>query len=340
MRSRRTTTATTWSILKSSDQALRLPTYHLAHVVDDHLMRISLVIRAEEWLSSVPLHHQLFDALGFPRIRYAHLAPLMKQDGGSRRKLSKRRDPEASVGYYIEQGVPPEAVQYYLRGLANGRLAEMPLPEALAAPIRLSECGTAGPLLDMVKLDDISADFVATLSGAQILDRVLPWADDYDPDLAAIVRAERDLALRALSIEREGVDNPRKDLRKWADFRPVYGYFFPEIFEPVTDPADPRFGGLDADLVRAMAAGFAVGYQPPAPDTAWFDQIRELAARLGFAPSQKEYKKNPDAYPGSIADASRVIRVLVTGTPRSPDLAQIAGALGPDEVLRRVTALA
>ena len=327
-------------ILKSSDQPLRLPTYHLAHVVDDHLMRITVVIRAEEWLSSVPLHHQLFDALGFPRIRYAHLAPLMKQDGGSRRKLSKRKDPEASVGYYIEQGIPLEAVQYYLRGLANGRLAEMPLPEALEAPIRLSECGTAGPLLDMVKLDDISANFVATLSGPQILDRVLPWADGYDPGLAATLRAEGDLALRALAIEREGVDNPRKDLRKWADFRPVYGYFFPEIFELVTDPADPRFGGLDADLVRAMAAGFAVGYQPPAPGTVWFDQIRDLAARLGFAASQKEYKKNPDAFPGSIADASRVIRVLLTGTPRSPDLAQIAGALGPGEVLRRVTALA
>jgi glutamyl-tRNA synthetase len=326
-------------ILKSSDQPLRLPTYHFAHAVDDHLMRISLVIRAEEWLSSVPLHHQLFDALGFPRIRYAHLAPLMKQDGGSRRKLSKRKDPEASVAYYIEQGIPHEAVQYYLRGLANGRLAEMPLPEALKAPIRLSECGTAGPLLDMVKLDDISADFVATLPGAQILDRVLPWADAFDPDLAAVLRTERDLALRALKIEREDTEKPRKDLRKWADFRPVYGYFFPEIFQLVTDPADPRFRGLDPDLVRAMASGFAAGYQPPAPDTQWFDQIRELAARLGFAPSQKEYKKNPDAYPGSIADASLVIRVLLTGVHRSPDLMQVADALGPAEVLRRVNAL-
>ena len=231
-------------------------------------------------------------------------------------------------------------MQYYLRGLANGRLAEMPLPEALATPLRLSEFGVAGPLLDVVKLDDISADFVATLSGAQILDRVLAWADSYDTDLASVLRAERDLALRALVIEREGTANPRKDLRKWSDFRPVFGYFFPEIFELVTDPADARFGGLDPALVRAMASGFAAGYRPPAPGSVWFDQIRELAARLGFAASQKEYKKNPDAYPGSIADASRVIRVLLTGTPRSPDLAQVAAALGPDEVLRRVRALA
>jgi glutamyl-tRNA synthetase len=326
-------------ILKSSDTEPRLPTYHLAHVVDDHLMRVTLVIRGEEWLSSVPLHHQLFDALGFPRIRYAHVAPLMKQEGNSRRKLSKRKDPEMNVAYYIEQGFAPEPVLYYLRGLANGRLAEMPLPDALAAPIRLSECGTAGPLLDMVKLDDVCADFVATLSGAEILERVTPWADSYDPGLAEALRAELDLALRVLAIEREGVSNPRKDLRKWADFRQVYGYFFPEIFQLVADPADPRFGGLEPELVRALASGFAASYRPPSADFAWFDQVRELATRLGFAPSEKVYKQNPDDYPGSIRHASQVIRVLLTGTPRSPDLAQVADAMGPDEVLRRVTAV-
>jgi len=331
-------------ILKSSDTEPRLPTYHFAHAVDDHLMRVTLVLRADEWLSSVPLHLQLFDALGFPPIRYAHVAPLMKQDGGSRRKLSKRKDPEASVNYYIDAGIPVEATQYYLRGLANGRLAELPLAEALAEPLRLDEFGVAGPLLDMVKLDDVSADFVATLSGAEILDRVLPWADVYDKDLARALRADWELALRALTIEREGVENPRKDLRKWSDFRPVYGYFFNMIFELVTDPEDARFEGLDPDLVRAMATGFAAGYTEPAPglgpDPAWFEQVRSLAGELGFALRPKDYKNNPDAYPGSIREASAVIRVLITGTRQSPDLAQIARALGKDEVLRRVTALA
>jgi glutamyl-tRNA synthetase len=326
-------------ILKSSDTEPRLPTYHFAHAVDDHLMRVTLVIRGEEWISSVPLHLQLFDALGFPRVQYAHIALLMKQEGGSRRKLSKRRDPEATVSFYIEQGYPAPAVQYYLRGLANGRLAEMPLPEALAAPIRLSECGTAGPLVDMVKLDDICADYVATLSGEQILAEVTVWARRYEPDLAAVLETERERALRALSIERDGVANPRKDLRKWADFRAVYGYFFPPLFDLVTDPADERFGGLDPDLVRAVARAFADGYQPPAADTDWFDQIRRLAADLGFAPSQKVYKQDPAAYPGSITDASQVIRVLLTGTRRSPELSQVAAVLGPDEVLRRVRAL-
>src|SRR6202167_2934913 len=207
-------------ILKSSDTEPRLPTYHFAHAVDDHLMRVTLVIRGEEWISSVPLHLQLFDALGFARVQYAHFALLMKQDGGSRRKLSKRKDPESSVSFYIEQGYPAPAVQYYLRGLANGRLAEMPLAEALAAPIRLADCGTAGPLVDLAKLDDISANFIASLPGADILARLGTWASRHDPELAAVLAAEPDLALAALAVERDGVANPRKDLRKWADFRP------------------------------------------------------------------------------------------------------------------------
>jgi glutamyl-tRNA synthetase len=326
-------------ILKSSDQHPRLPTYHFAHAVDDHLMRVSLVIRGEEWISSVPLHHQLFDALGFARIPYAHIAPLMKQDGGSRRKLSKRKDPESSVSYYIEQGYPAEAVQYYLRGLANGRLAEMPLAQALATPIRLADCGTAGPLVDLAKLDDISANFIASLPGADILARLGAWASRHDPELAAVLAAEPDLALAALAIERDGVANPRKDLRKWADFRPAYGYFFPALYSVVADPADERFGGLDPDLVGALAAGFADGYQAPGPDTEWFTQIRDLSAALGFAPSQKVYKADPGAYRGSIADASQVIRVLLTGTRRSPDLASVAGVLGSGEVLRRARAV-
>lgn len=332
-------------ILKSSEavsqkHGLRLPTYHLAHAVDDHLMRVTLVLRGEEWLSSVQLHHQLFDALGFERIRYAHIAQLMKQDGGSRRKLSKRKDPEASVAYYVEQGFPPEAVQYYLRGLANGRLAEMPLADALAAPIRLEDFGLAGPLVDLVKLDDISADYVATLSGEEIIERVARWAETYDPALVKTLHTERIVALRALTVERgPDVANPRKDLRRWSDFRPVYGFFFTEIFEPVTDPSDERLFGLEPETVRALAAGFADGYVAPGPGVEWFDQVRSLAASLGFATRQKDYKKDPDAYPGSIAHASGVIRVLITGSQRSPDLEQVCAALGSEEVLRRVRAV-
>jgi glutamyl-tRNA synthetase len=328
-------------ILKSSDQHPRLPTYHFAHAVDDHLMRVSLVIRGDEWISSVPLHRQLFDALGFEQIRYAHVAPLMKQISGGKRKLSKRSDPEASVDFYIEAGYPAEAVLYYLRGLANGRLAEMPLQQALTTPIRLDQCGAAGPLVDLVKLEDISADYIATLPGDQVLDAVRTWAAQYDPDLAHILNAEVDLALRALAVERDGVPNPRKDLRKWSDFRSTYGFFFPQLFILLSGPTDDRLLSLKVDTT--ITAGFAYdlleSYQHLDDPQEWFNQIRELAAKHGFAASAKEYKKNPDAYPGSVREAAQLIRVALTGSTRSPDLHAVAQALGAQEVLRRLRAL-
>jgi glutamyl-tRNA synthetase len=328
-------------VLKSSDQSLRLPTYHFAHAVDDHLMRVTLVIRGEEWISSVPLHLQLFDALGFEPVTYAHIAPLMKQIPGGKRKLSKRTDPEASVDFYIEAGYPAEAVLYYLRGLANGRLAELPLGEALTTPLRLDQCGVAGPLVDLVKLEDISADHIATLPGSQVLDAVRTWAGHFDPDLATVLGAEHDLALRALAVERDGVDNPRKDLRKWSDFRPSYGFFFPQLFTLMSGPTDERLLtlGVDPAITASFARDFADGYQHLDDPQDWFNQIRELAAKHGFAPNAKEYKKNPDAYPGSIREASQLIRVTLTGSTRSPDLHAITQALGVPEVLRRVRAL-
>jgi glutamyl-tRNA synthetase len=326
-------------ILKSSDRPVRLPTYHFAHVVDDHLMRVTVVIRGDEWLSSVPVHLQLFDAAGFDRIPYAHIAPLMTQDGASRRKLSKRKDPQADAAFYISAGYPRDAVLYYLRGLANGRLAEMPIDQALRAPLRLAECGVAGPLVDLVKLEDISADLIAAMKGEDILVRVLGWATAYDPELARAVAAQRDLALRALAIEREGVDNPRKDLRKWSDFRAVYGYFFSAIFELVSDPADPRFGGLDPAVVRQLAADLLREYRSLDDADAWFGQIRVAAAANGFAASAKEYKSDPSAFPGSIREASQVVRVLLTGSTRSPALQQVAAALGETEVRRRLGAV-
>ena len=327
-------------ILKSSDQEPRLPTYHFAHAVDDHLMRVNLVIRGEEWISSVPLHLQLFEALGFEPPEYAHIALLMKVDGGSKRKLSKRKDPEATVDFYIEAGYPAAAVQYYLRGLANGRLADLPLAEALVTPIRLDGFGLAGPLADTVKLEDISADHIATMTGAEVISAVSEWAQTYDPEVRDVLAAEPDLALRALAVEREGVDNPRKDLRKWSDFRPAYGFFFPRLFALVTDPGDERLGGLDASLVRTLAAEFADSYQPLGDPQEWFGQIRDLAARHGFAKNAKEHKRNPDAYPGSIREVAQVIRVALTGSTRSPDLFEVARALGAEEVVRRVRTLA
>jgi glutamyl-tRNA synthetase len=325
-------------ILKSSQHAERLPTYHFAHAVDDHLMRVNLVIRGEEWLPSVPLHLQLFAALGFEPPQYAHTALLMKQIPGGKRKLSKRKDPEASVDFYTEAGYPARAVLYYLRGLANGSLAEMPLDEALDTPIKLSELGGAGPLIDQVKLDDISADYIATLTPQEILAAMRTWAAEYDPELGAVLDARQELALAALAVERVGVPNPRKDLRKWSDFRSAYGFFFAELFTPVR-LGDERLGALPDDLVRAFGADFADGYQDLPDRDEWFAQVRDLAAKHGFAPSAKLYKQSPQEYVGRIQDASQVIRVALTGSTMSPDLASVARVLGRDEVLRRISYL-
>ena len=326
-------------ILKSSDRPLRLPTYHFAHAVDDHLMRVNLAIRGDEWLSSVPLHHQLFDALGFPHVTYAHYALILKQIPGGKRKLSKRKDPEASVSFYIESGYPAKAVLYYLRGLANSRLAELPLTEALTEPIRLAECSSAGALLDLVKLEDISADYIATLSSAQIFDEVHTWAEEFDQELATVLAANREFALRALDVERVNVQNPRKDLRKWSDFRTAYGFFFAGLFQPVPNLGDERFGGIDLTVAKNFLIDLVASYQPLSDPQEWFNQIRELAAKHGFAANAKEYKKNPEAYPGSIREASQMIRVTLTGSTRSPDLFEVATTLGVDEVQRRIATL-
>ena len=326
-------------ILKSSDSPLRLPTYHFAHLVDDHLMRVTHVIRGDEWLPSVPVHLQLFDAAGFEPIPYAHIAPLLKMDGSAKRKLSKRKDPEASVEFYVAAGFPAAAVLYYLRGLINGRLAELPLEQALAEPLRLAECGVSGALVDLVKLTDIAADHVATLPSPVVLEEVLAWAGARDPELAEAVRAEPELAVRALDIERVGVDNPRKDLTKWSDFRPIYGFFFTALFEPVTDPADPRFAGLAPEVVRRLCADLLGGYQDVADADGWFDQVRSAARANGFAASVKDYKREPETYVGSIREASQVVRVLLTGSTRSPALHLVAHALGEAEVRRRIGAV-
>ena len=332
-------------ILKASDQSPRLPTYHFAHAVDDHLMRVNLVIRGEEWISSVPLHQQLFAALGHPPITYAHIAPLMKTiPGGGKRKLSKRKDPEAGVDYYIGAGYPAPAVLYYLRGLANGRLADLPLAEALTTPLDLTQCGVAGPLVDLVKLEDISANHIATLTGEQIRTAIAEWAADHDPEIAEVLSAHPDLALRALAVERgPDVRNPRKDLRKWSDFRTAYGFFFPELFTPLTGPTDERLAvssPVSPEVIAAFGHDLADQYQHLADPGEWFDQVRTLTAKHGFAPSPKDYKSNPDTYPGSIREASQLVRLALTGSTRSPDMHAVASALGPEETRTRIQALA
>ena len=325
-------------LLKSSDQSPRLPTYHFAHVLDDTLMRVNVVLRGEEWISSVPVHLQLFNALGFEPIPYAHVAPLMKFDGGSRRKLSKRKDTEADVAFYIDSGYPNRAVLHYLRGLANSRFAEMTFEESASSALSLSDCGVAGPIFDVVKLESISREFIAQLPIEEAIGGLLIWSHENDPELAKILTNNLDLAERIFANER----NPavqRKDLAKWNEFRTAYGFYFRELFLSVSDAADPRFAPVGADMVVKVAKGFADSYRHEDTKEAWFEQIRSLASSLGFAPTTGQYKKSPESFAGSIGHVSNAIRIVLTGMTTSPDLFLVAQNLGEEEVLRRVRAL-
>ncbi|HEX8889678.1 MAG TPA: glutamate--tRNA ligase family protein [Pyrinomonadaceae bacterium] len=326
-------------LLKSSDQSPRLPTYHFAHAVDDHLMRVNLVLRAEEWISSVPLHLQLFKALGFEPIPYAHIAPLMKFDGASRRKLSKRKDSEANVEFYMSSGYPAGSVLHYLRGLANSRFAEMSFEESASSALKLSECGVAGPIFDLVKLESISREFISLMSTDEALSELTDWAKRYDPELAEIISADLSLTRRVLAMEREPGAVHRKDVAKWSDFRAAYGLYFSGLFTLVTDPGDPRFHPVDADMVRSLAKAFADSYQHSSDKDAWFEQIRTLAGSHGFAPTASQFKKAPQDFNGSISHVSNVIRVAMTGLTKSPELFLVAQNIGREEVLRRVRAL-
>jgi len=325
-------------LLKSSDQLPRLPTYHFAHVVDDTLMRVTVVLRGEEWISSVPVHLQLFNALGFQPIPYAHIAPLMKFDGASRRKLSKRKDNEADVAFYIKSGYPAGAVLHYLRGLANSRFAEMTFEESASAALSLSDCGVAGPIFDLVKLESISREFIVQLSIDEALESLLTWAQEYDPELSTVLTGNLPQVHRIFVNER----NPavqRKDLAKWNEFRAAYGLYFQELFPPVNDASDPRFAPVGSDMVVKLAKGFADSYRHEDNKEAWFEQIRKLASDHGFAPTAGQYKKSPESFAGSIGHVSNAIRIAMTGLTTSPDLFLVAQNLGEEEVLRRVRAL-
>jgi len=326
-------------ILKSSANDLPLPTYHLAHAVDDHLMGVNLVLRGEEWLASVPLHLQLFDALGFERIPYAHVAPLMKLDGNSKRKLSKRKDPEASVAFYIEEGYPAAAVTIYLKGLANSNMLEMDPESCLTAPIKLDKMSKSGALLDMVKLNDVSSDYVATLSATEIRDNVYHWAQKYDEALAVVIKNNWEHAATVIDVDRFNNGKVRKDLNKWSDYKEVFGFFFNDLFELTTSTSDERFDDLPSEAILKVLKEFTNTYSDDLESTDWFDFIKKVSAESGFALNNKEYKQNPDAFHGKLSDATKIMRVAFTGKGRGPGLHAICATLGKEEILRRVATL-
>ena len=315
-----------------------LPTYHFAHMVDDHLMRTTHVIRSDEWLSSVPLHVQLFKEAGFKAPKYCHISPIMKNDNGNKRKLSKRKDPEAAVSYYDELGVPPDAVKEYLLNIANSTFENWRKQNKDASiedfDFHLNKMSVSGALFDMVKLFDVAKIVISRYSAEKVYNDSYAWAKKYDEELVKLLE-NKDYALKVLGIER-GNAKPRKDIAKWSDLKENISYMYNEEFDKITDL---DFGKVtDKDLANKISKLYAEKYFDINDDKqTWFDKMKDLAEEVGFAREVKEWKAEPEKWPGHVGDISSVIRAKLTGRLNTPDLYEIIKVLGKDEVLRRLT---
>lgn len=310
------------------------PTYHFAHAVDDHLMRTTHVIRGDEWISSVPIHLQLFRLLGFKPPKYAHISPIMKEENGGKRKLSKRKDPEAAVSYYSEAGYPKGAIWEYLMTLANSTYEDWRLANKDADiddfKFSLSKMSKAGALFDLVKLTDVSKNYISTLNAEEVYELVTEWAQDNNERLYNLLSDDEEYAKAIFAIER-GNAKPRKDIGAWSDVEDYISYFYDELWTRERDFAD----NLSKDDMIEIIETYKDVYDENASAEEWFPALREMAADLGYAKAPKEYKKNPDAYKGHVGDVAGVIRAAVTGRRNTPDLYEIMQVLGAEEVNKR-----
>ena len=310
-----------------------LPTYHFAHAVDDHLMRTTHVIRSDEWLSSVPLHLQLFHELGFKAPKYAHISPIMKNDNGNKRKLSKRKDPEAAVSYYKEEGIPVNAVKEYLLNIANSTFEnwrranpDKPIEEF---DFQLNKMSVSGALFDMVKLLDIGKTVISKMTAEEVYEKSLEWAQKYDKELVDMLK-DKEYSLKVLGIER-GNKKPRKDISKWSEVKQNIKYMYDDNFEEY-----PYQVISDKESIEKILNLYIEKYYDENDDKqTWFDKIKELAGEMGYAKEVKEFKANPDMYKAHVGDVSTVLRVALTGRTNTPDMYEIMKVLGKENVINR-----
>lgn len=311
-----------------------IPTYHFAHAVDDHLMRTTHVVRGDEWLPSLPFHIQLFHALGFRLPKYVHIGPLMKMDGASKRKLSKRKDPELALTYYKAEGFPVRAVYEYIMTLLNSNYEDWRRanPDANSDAFRFSckKLNPAGALFDYAKLCDVSKNEIARMDAAQVYTLALAYAEEFEPDLAAALRRDPDYAKAILAIGRGG-KKPRKDLATWRDVKPYMSFFYDEFFARESFPAQ-----FAPSVVRTALEKLSAVYDPADDSAVWFDKLKAVTAELGFATDMKAYKADSSAWPGSVADVSNFLRLAVTGRTNSPDLYSVMQLLGPARCAERL----
>jgi len=315
-----------------------IPTYHFAHCVDDHLMRTTHVVRGDEWISSVPTHIQLFKACGFKVPKYAHIAPIMKLDDGNKRKLSKRKDPEAAVEFYSEQGFPKESVLEYLYTLANSNFEDWRRANKDADltqfPFNLKKMSVSGALFDLMKFNDISKNVICVKNADWVLEHTLAWAEQYNKEFFELLSADKAKARDILNIDREN-PKPRKDLAKWSDVPEYVAYFYNELYTPDFDVLPENINREDA---VAVLKAYKEAYDLADEKDTWFQRMKDLCEPLGFTPNVKEYKANPDAYKGHIGDVSTIIRVSLTSRTNTPDLYFIMKILGAEEINKRIDA--
>ena len=311
-----------------------IPTYHFAHAVDDHLMKTTHVVRGDEWLPSLPFHIQLFKTLGFKLPKYVHIGPLMKMDGTSKRKLSKRKDPELALTFYKAEGFPVEAVYEYLMTLLNSNYEDWrranpdaPSDEFNFSPKKLNP---AGNLFDYAKLTDVSKNEIAKMDAEKAYALLAEWANEFDPDFGAKLAADKDYAVSILAIGRGG-KKPRKDLATWKEAKPYMGFFYDEYLEtPVFDE------GFSKETIISALEKFISVYDENDDSGVWFEKVKAITEELGFTTDMKAYKADPSAYPGTVSHISTFIRQAVTGKTNSPDLYTVMQILGKERSVARI----
>ena len=309
-----------------------LPVYHFAHVVDDHLMRTTIVVRGEEWISSTPLHIEIFQAFGFKPPKYAQVPSILKEDDGKKRKISKRKDPEAAVDYYHKEGIPSDAVNEYLMNIINssfeGWRRANPTKPMNEFKLELSKMGVSGAVFDMVKLLDVSKNVIARYSAEQVYSFANEWAKQYDEELAQML-SDKEYGLKVFGIERENSKKPRKDLSKWSDVKEniIYMYNKPESYD---------FDKINGEEVIKVIKEYINVYNSNDDKETWFSKMKDVAEKCGYAREVKEYKADSEKWPGHVGDISSVIRVAITGRRNTPDLYEIMNVLGNDEVIARL----
>ncbi len=314
-----------------------LPTYHFAHAIDDHLMGTTHVIRGDEWLSSVPLHLQLFHELGFRPPKYAHIAPIMKNDNGNKRKLSKRKDPEAAVSYYEQEGIPSEAVNEYLLNIANSTFENWRRANKDKSvdefELKLNKMSVSGALFDMVKLLDVGKTVISKFTAEEVYEKAMTWAKKYDNELEEMLK-DKNYALKIFGIER-GNQKPRKDIAKWSDVKESIIYMYDNKFldENIEYPYQTI---NEKDDINEILKLYTEKYYDENDDKqTWFNKIKELSGKMGFAKEVKEYKQNPDMYKAHVGDVSTVLRVALTGRTNTPDMYEIMNVLGKESIQKR-----